>query len=519
MKKAVAESRTGNSIRNVSAAFAGHLADVFCSFAARMVFVRVLPAEYLGMNGLFTNILGVLSLLELGLGAAVLLSLYGPMAQGDREEIKRIAAFCGRGYKLMGAAMALGGLLIYPFVRTLVEASAATERFGSYYLIYLFSSVIYYWYGHRRMVLIAGQRNRIILARQYFWGCLRSILQIAVLLLAHSYLLYLALLFIANWLENIAIDRAVRKLYPWLFEPVLGKLSKDCRAQIRKNTGAMFCHRIGNIFVNATDSILIAGMEGMAAAGCYSNYLLATSMLQAMLGQVYDAVLGSVGNLDQMKDIGQEKEVFDRIYLIGFWMAGWLGVCLLYLLTPFITICFGASYRMDVPVAVMVSLQFYLTAMRKPVLLFRDAMGLFYYDRWKPFAEAAANMVISIILGRRFGVAGIAAGTVAATLLTCFWVEPVVLYRKGFRQKAAPYFCVYAGRTICFLGMIFLTGIPVLMLPQGGILPFLLRALCCVLIPNLLFLLVYGRTKEMKYWLALLRHMLRRWTKAAAQGE
>lgn len=495
-------SRTENSIWNVSAVFVGHLTDVACSLAARMVFVRMLSAEYLGMNGLFTNVQGILSLLELGLGSAVLLSLYGPMAREDRRTAASIIRFCRKMYRRMGAAMGLLGILIYPLISDLVGMSAQVKSFGVYYLIYLLSSVIYYWYGSRRMALLADQKSRVIFARQYFWSCMRSVVQILVLLWLRSYLLYLVMLLLFNWLENITIDRAAGRLYPWLHGET-EEIPSAVRSDIWKNTGAMFFHRIGTIFANATDSILAAGVQGIAAAGYYSNYLLALSLLQTLLDRVYEAVLGSVGNLDQEKDPDQEKEVFDKINFLGFWIASCFSICLLYLLTPFISVFFGKEYELGRATAFLVGLQFYLNAMRRPVLLFRDAKGLFRYDKYKPFAEAALKLGISLYLGMRAGVAGIAAGSVCAVLLTCFWVEPLILFQKGFHRKARTYFLQYGKDTVCFLLMAAATGLPIMFLSGTGIGILTLRCLCCLIIPNAVFWLIYGRNWKMQYWMRL----------------
>jgi O-antigen/teichoic acid export membrane protein len=106
--------------------------------------------------------------------------------------------------------------------------------------------------------------------------------------------------------------------------------------------------------------------------------------------------------------------------------------CGLYVLfNPFVELWVGKEYLFSDTVVAAMAFSFYLTYMRKAVCMFKDATGLYWNDRYKPLAESVINLVASIYLTIHYGVVGVVVGGIISTLLTCFWVEPYVLFNNG----------------------------------------------------------------------------------------
>lgn len=270
----------------------------------------------------------------------------------------------------------------------------------------------------------------------------------------------------------------------------------------------MIAHKLGSVVVFGTDNVLIAYFVGAVSVGLYSNYLLITQSLKSAYSMIFRAMTASIGNLCAAEDTAHAQAVFWRVDLLTRWIYGFSAVCLVVLFNPFISLWLGADYLFSMPIVLLIVLSFYVTGMRQSVLTFREAMGLYWYDRHKPLFESAINLAVSILLAKPFGIVGIFIGTVVSTLSTCTWVEPYILFRHGFGAPVGKYFAHYALNTLltAFAGAA--TWCICALLPQTGFGSFIIKVLLCCVIPNLFFLLVYGKTSEFRYFLTLGKSVL-----------
>ena len=490
-------SRTVSTAKNLVYSYVGQGVSLLFSFAVRIVFIRTLGAEYLGLTGVFSSVLTMLSLAELGLGTAAFHTLYAPVAAGDMKRISVLVRFYRRCYFWIGAATAALGLVVMPLLPLLIsDWPVAQENLYFIYAIFLFNAVASYFFTARRTLLIVSQKTYLISLFHYGTLALCSALQALLLIATRNYLLYLLCTVLQGLTENLLIGKKAAKLYPDIDWRGKAKPDKVTFGIIVKDTVAGFSNKIGGVVVTGTDSILIASFVGIAAVGIYSNYKLVASIISSVLGQVLTSVTASVGNLAASASVKKQMEVFDTMNLFCLWAFGFCSVCLFVLMNPFIALCFGPEFVLGQSVVAVAVLNFYLFGLRQSGFVFSSAKGLYWYSRYKPLAEALLNLVLSIVLGLRYGIFGVLLATSISTLSVAYWVEAVCLYRFGFHARVGPYFRRHLLGTAVLLLSLLATLWVCSALPCAGLLQFVLQMAACVVVPNLFFYAVFGRTRE-----------------------
>ena len=496
-------TRTSNAIRNVRFAVAGQAIALLVSFAARRVFISTLSIEYLGLDGLFANILKMLALAELGVGSAITYSLYAPLAQNDQAKIAVLMQLYKKAYTVIGVVIAALGAALTPLLSMLIKNMPDIPHIRLIYLMYVANSALSYFFIYKRSLIIADQKRYLATLYRYGFYCALTAAQIIVLLLTRNYLLYLSLLLLATLMENLAVSRKADQIYPFLRQGQITPLDGDTKHTIRKNVIALMAHKIGTVVVMGTDNLLISKMVGIAAVGIYSNYFLITNALKTIYGLLFDSVTASIGNLGTLENEDKLLDVFRKLNFLTAWIYGFSFVCLVNLFNPAISLWLGDAYLFSMPTVVCISISFYLTGMRKSVLTFKDALGLYWYDRYKPLAESAINLVVSILLCIKLGVAGIFLGTIISTLTTCFWIEPFVLFKYGFKKAVWPYFAHYAVYALVTTLATLLTVWCCAFVRGNGIGAFGVKCLLCAVIPNLAFYLSFRESKEFIYYVSI----------------
>ena len=436
-------TRTKKSIKNIKYALVGQVSALLITFVSRTVFVKILGEEYLGVNSLFTNILTMLSFAELGIGAAITYSLYSPLANNETEQIKSIMLLFKKVYKYIGVIILILSVLLIPFLDNIAKDGYDVNGVYLIYFLFVINSVVSYFYNYKRSLIIADQNRYIATIYRYAFFNITSIIQIALLIVFKNYILFLIIQVVMTILENILISKKADQMYPYLKDNNVKKLDKVTLSEIIKNTKAMFGHKIGGIIVNSTDNLLISKISGIATVGLYSNYLLIVGSLNTVFSILFQSVMSSIGNLGVSSSYEKKNEIFNIVNLVCFVIYGFTSVLLLLFLNPFIKLWIGEKFLLENSVLWIIIINFYITGMRKSVLTFRDALGLFWHDRFKPIFEVLFNLTFSIILGLKFGIFGILLGTTLSTLFVCCWVEPYILFKYGLKSELKKYFLIY----------------------------------------------------------------------------
>ena len=501
-------SRTDNSLRNLKTAVLFKLAAIVVNFIARKIFVVVLTKEYLGLDGTFANILTMLSLAELGVGTAITYSMYKPLAEGDQKLILSLMTLYRKFYTVIGITVGVLGAALTPFLQYIIRDIPDIPHIRLIYLMFVLDSSISYFLVYKQSLISADQKQHIVTAYQYKTSMAVTAAQCVALLLTGNYVLYLALKLCATFVCNALLARKADRLYPYLKQKTVQPLPAPVRQDISKNIRAMIAHKLGSVVVFGTDNVLIAYFVGAVSVGLYSNYLLITEGLASAYSMIFRAMTASIGNLCAAEDTAHAQAVFWRVDLLTRWIYGFSAVCLVVLFNPFISLWLGADYLFSMPIVLLIVLSFYVTGMRQSVLTFREAMGLYWYDRHKPLFESAINLAVSILLAKPFGIVGIFIGTVVSTLSTCTWVEPYILFRHGFGTPVGKYFARYALNVLLTAAAGAATWYICALLPAAGFGAFGVKVLLCCVLPNLFFLLVYGKTSEFRDFLTLGKSVL-----------
>lgn len=493
-------SRTEYSFRNMFASMAGYALNVILSFVCRIFFARILGAEYLGISGMFQNVLSLLTLTELGIGTAMIYALYKPVADDDKDKIASYMKTYEMAYRVVGIVVFILGLAVMPFLNLVVtERPNIPENMYVLYLLFLFSTASSYFFSYRSSILIANQRNYIVVSISYAVVIVQDIVQIIILYLTKSYLLYLLLQIIFVFITNILISKKAVHEYPYINKKGALPLTKEEKRSLLKNVKALTVTKLSGILVNNTDNLVITYFNGLIQTGIVSNYSLLINTLNSLVNQLFTSLSGSLGNLNAVSDKQHKYEVFNSLNLANFWIYGWASIGIVVVSSDIIEIFFGSNYVMSIEIPIILAINFYILGMQCVVGIYKSTMGLFRYGQYAMFLTAVLNLFGDFILGAKYGIFGIFLATMLARLFTNTWYEPYIIFKYGFKRK----FSEYLIRYIIYLVILLLTGGICLKIcsyiTMGGWLQLFLKLLVCILVPNLIFFVVFFKRSEFQF--------------------
>lgn len=497
--------RVENSIKNLSTAWISQLILLMLKFVNRTFFVMYLGAVYLGVNGLFSNILSMLSLADLGVGSAIIYSLYKPIAENDKNQMSALMQLFKKVYIGVGFFILIAGCSLTPFLNFFIkDIPENIENISLIYVLFVINSGITYFYSYKSSFIIANQKNYVVTINHIVFTTFCTLAQVVILVLTRNFLIYLCIQIIITFIENYNISRMANKMFPFLKERQKRKLEKVTKNQILKNTSAMIFHKLGSIIVFSTDNLVLSKVVGLVSVGIYSNYSLIIVSVENIISQIFNSITASVGNLRVTSSLDKQKKVFKTLNFINFWIYTICTTCLLNLINPFITLWLGNHYVFENYIVLILVLNFYLSGMRKSILTFKDAFGLFWENRYMPIFESLINLVCSITLANLYGPIGVFIGTTISTVLTSLWIEPLVLFRYGFKMKSIGYFINYFKKfvIIVFICMVSIYVNSFISICNLGFL--ILKLIISLFISNGIIFLIYRKTDE---YLTLLEYI------------
>ena len=493
-------SRVSYSVINISASIGGYILNIILSFICRVIFVHILGAEYLGVSSIFANILSLLSLTELGIGTAMIYALYKPIADRDTKKIASYMRVYGKAYRTVGLVVFGLGLALMPFLKIVIrEQLTISENLYVLYMLFLSSTAISYFYSYKGSILIANQKNYIVVTISYIVVILQDIAQIIVLLLFRNYILYLILQVLFVFITNVLISRQADHDYPYINDKEAEPLSEQEKRTLKRNIKALTITKLSGILVNDTDHLVIAYFKGVIQTGVVSNYSLLISIVQSFVSQIFTSLSASLGNLNASSDHEHKYEVFKALNLANFWVYAVCAIMFVLLSGDFITLFFGEEYALQMEIPIILGVNFYMLGMQSVVGMYKSTMGLFRHGQYALFFTAFFNLVGDIVLGKHYGVFGIFLATALARLITNTWYEPFVVYKFGLQKP----FSKYIVRYLMYAVLLGLTGASCVwlcsLIHTYLLIQLLLKLMIGFVYSNLIFIFVFHGWEEFAY--------------------
>ncbi len=486
------ETRTKNTTRNTIFSMLAYMIQIVLGFLVRRYFIYVFSTEYLGLNSLFSNVLSILSLAELGFGTAIVFAMYKPMAEDNKEEVRQLLQFYKKCYYTIGIIVLALGLCVMPFM-SVFKAQAPNVNVNLYvvYAIFLFNTVISYFFSHRRSLIYTSQRNDIESKINIGLNIGISALQLVSILWLKNYYAYICLLGVSNLLNNLIICLVTKKNYAEYLKKPDGYLNKETRKQINKNIYAMLFHKIGTVIVFSTDSLLIYFLLDAATLGQYSNYLLITTYVGSFVKIFTNAVRPSIGNSIASESVEKNYNLYKKLNLTYIFIVAFCTIGIFCLSNPFIDVVLNKSstaLTFDFNVLLVIAINFFCNNIRWMTNVFKETAGLFYQDRFKPLVESVVNLAVSWVLAIHIGVAGVVIGTIASNVLVAMWVEAYVINKHYFKKSTGKYLLKVLYFTLITAITGALTYVLCSLIPGAGIWMLMLKFIaCCAVALTLLF--------------------------------
>ncbi|WP_204210498.1 sugar translocase [Pseudoflavonifractor sp. An187] len=483
-------------------------ANVLLGLLVRTFFIYFLSQVYLGVNGLFTNILTMLSLAEMGIGSAIIYDMYKPIAEGDEIQIAKLMNFYRQAYFIIGCVVGTCGLLITPFLGVIIKGQPDIPNITEIYLLYLANTVFSYFFAYKRSIFSADQRERVLHIFRLIFYIVRSVLQIIILMLTKNFIAYLGVQILCTVLENVAVSIYADREYPFLKKYQSSKLDKKQTKSIVENVKALFIYKVGSTALDGTDNIIISAFDGVISVGLLSNYSLVTGSVQLLLSQITTSLTSSVGNYVAQESNDKHEMLLKRLTFLNFIIYGGAFVILTSCLTPFVQVWAGTSYTLGFSVVFVFCLNMYIYGMMNSIWTFRTTMGLFVYGRWRPLVSAAINVVVSILLAQKMGLLGVLLGTTITRVTTNVWFDPYVVYRYGLKKSASRYYIQWLGYLILCCILVFALNGMICALPLYGMIRLVVSALFSSMVFGVAVVVLFWRNEHLRYFIDIIKNMV-----------
>ncbi len=444
------------SILNVGVSVGFKLVTIVMVIAVKRFLIRYCGNEVNGLNALYLSIIGFLAIAELGVGSAITFCMYKPIVEGDSDKVSALYRLFERLYLIIGCVILACGLMFAPFISCFAKDYARIDvNLYSTFVLMLISVVITYLFGAKTALINAYKNNYISTAVTSGGLLLQYVLQIAVLVATSSFTWYLICRIVSALLQWAAVEMITRKKY---FHILSNKQSvdKSTRAELVKNIKAMFMHKVGYLLVSTVDSIIISMFVGVVALGEYSNYSTIQASLSGVLTLVFTSLTSVIGHLFVEKNKETAKKYCEAFHLLNFLLGVVFFLGYYSIIDNLIAILFSADLIAARSVSFVITLNGFVLFMRQSTLMFRDATGTFYNDRYKPLIEGIVNIVLSVLFVKWIGVTGVIVATIITNLLICHVIEPFVLYKNAFSSSPIKYYFQNYGMIAFFCGSMFL---------------------------------------------------------------
>lgn len=500
--------RTKKSIYNITSNFLIFFLKVFLTFFVRKILIIKISQTYIGLNGLFSNILSILSLAELGLGSAIGFSLYKPLANKNDKEISSLMSFYRKAYMLIGTSITIIGICLIPFLKIIVKEPI--ENMILIYLLFLINTSSLYFISYKDVLITSDQKQYKLTWINLIFTILLNVGELAILFITGNFICYLIIQFAINIIQRICTNIFITRQYKNIEFKTKNKLEIKKKNEIFKNIKAMFFHKVGDSMVNATDNIIISTVIDINTVGIYSNYFFIVSFLTNLASIIYSGILASLGNFIVTENTERKYEMFNKTNFLGFTIFSYFSVLLINVFNIGIEIIANKDYILNISTVLLIILNFYITGVRIASSNMKTAAGIFDLDKYTPIIQAVINIFTSVILAKFIGLNGVLIGTLLSSILPSIQ-RPYIVYKYILKEKCMEYFKEYAMN----LALIVITAsisyiININILIQSQILLLIQRTAITSIIFLIFYFIFYRKKSEFIFYRDMLINFVRR---------
>lgn len=491
-----AENRTNKSMRNITYGIIEKIVILLLTFVRRKLFIMYIGVEFLGINGLFTEILGMLSMADLGLGTAMAYSFYKPLAEKDTKKISALITFYKKLYNYIALAVAIIGVALVPFLKYIVNTDKDISHLTLYYLIFLSNTVVSYLFVYKSSIISADQKGYLISSYSVWVNVGKLIVQTIFLVLTKNYVVYIIMDVVGTVVNNFIISYNANKYYPYIKKKV--QLDKTERKSIIANLKSVFIYKVSSVFMNSTDNTIISMLIGTVWVGYCSNYTTVTVNITAFVTIIFTAITPSIGNLVVQSEPKKRYAVFSLMQMVSFCLAGIFTACVYVEINDLVTLWIGKKFIIDNIIVISLLINFYLGISLQPLWSYRSGTGLYNQTRYVMFICAIINVALSIILGKIMGVSGIFFASFISKILTYVWYEPYLLFKQYFNSSSIRYYIEQIINLLLTIMCIIVSLKITSWINEVTVLNLFIKLIITGLISSVIFLIRYIWTKEFK---------------------
>ena len=499
--------RVRHAAKNIAFGYIGNIASMILGFILRSVFIMKLNETLLGINGLYTGVLSILSLAELGIGTALNYSLYAPVAEKDTEKIKSYMQLYKKAYYSIAVVVAVIGICISPFLRYIIKnpGTYSVKELTIYYYIFLFNTVSTYFVSYKYSLVNAEQKNYIQTNITTLTKLVTVVLQIIALFLTENFMVYLLTAAGVELAQKIFVNQYLNHCYPYLKDKNVVKLAKEETDEVIHKTKALVFHKVGDVARLQTDSIIISSFVSVALVGVVDNYNYVINSVSGFVNIIFNSVISSFGNLIATENKEKQFAMFKVYRFFACWIYGFSAIGFWILLSPLVELWLGKGWLLSGAIVGCILFDYYFKGDRIVLSNYKTAAGVFEQDKYLALIQGAVNLVVSIVLVRKIGLIGVYIGTIVSGLIANI-TKPIIIYKTCFDRSAWSYFAdsvKYLLTLVISAACIY--GISRVVMPEVTFLGFAVMVVIITVVYNAIFLAVFGRCEEFWYLWKIVR--------------
>lgn len=500
--------RTKNAGRNMVFGWGVRVYQIGLQFLIRTAMIYWLGVEYLGLNSLFTSILQVLNLAELGVGSAMVYSMYKPIAEDDEKTICALMSLYKKYYRIIGLVILVVGIVLCPFIPLLIKSDLPNDvNVYILYLLNLCTTVLSYWlFAYKNCLLTAHQRNDVSSKVSIITTTVQYAIQFLLLFVFRNYYFYLIVTLATQIVNNVIIAFVVGKMYPRYKDR--GTLDKSVVKEINGRIKDLFTAKLGAVVVNSVDTIVISAFLGLKVLAIYQNYFYLITAVIGFVTVVFSACSAGIGNSIIVETKGKNFNDLKKFTFIITWIAGWCACCFLCLFQPFMELWVGKELMFAFPAVIMFCIYFYVYEVNTVMTVYKDAAGMWHEDRFRPLVTAIVNLGMNLILVNRWGIYGVLLSTVLSMLgLGIPWLLHNLFTVVFEKKQLVPYIKKLFSYTVVSIMSCFITYLlcAEIRLETGALL--IVRGIICCTVPNIIYIIVYYRSPEFLECVSILKRI------------